>query len=126
MMSMDTKKQIKKFTKFICKKYESSDAFKINGELLEILIKESKVSFDNAETQLALMDFLMQQGLIEPVNSKDIEHITSDTIIRPTIECLNPERQGWTYRTGSNKEKSIKKIRDIDRFIDTITRWARF
>ena len=92
---MDFVNKLKKIMKFICQKYEVSDTFRSYGEGPWQLINEAGIDFGDGRAQLAAMDVLLHQGLIETVNRKGAKHITSYTKIRPTLQGLNARRQDW-------------------------------
>jgi len=94
---MDFVDKLKKFMKFIRDKYEASDTFRSYGEGPWQLIDESGIDFGDARAQLAAMDILLRQDLIEAVNRKSPKHITSYTRIRPSLQGLNATREGRDY-----------------------------
>lgn len=65
---MDFVGKLRKFMKFIRDKYEADDTFRSYGEGPWQLISESGIDFGDARAQLAAMDILLHQGLIEAVN----------------------------------------------------------
>jgi hypothetical protein len=96
---MDVVGRLKKFMKFIRDKYKANDAFRAHGEYPWPLIEESGIDFGDGEAQLAAMDILLQQGLIEVVNRKSPKHITLYHKIRPSLKALEPapgeQRRVW-------------------------------
>ncbi len=92
---MDFVSKLKKFMKFIRDKYEASHTFRSYGEGPWQLINESGIDFGDARAQLAAMDILLHQGLIEAVNRKRTKHIMSYTRIRPSLQGLKGRQQDW-------------------------------
>jgi hypothetical protein len=87
--------KLKKFIKFINKKYEDDGVFRSYGEGPWQLIDESGIDFGDAKEQLSAMDVLLKQGLIEIVNFKKYKHVTNFTKIRPTMAGLKNNQQDW-------------------------------
>jgi hypothetical protein len=71
--------------KFIFDKYETDDTFMAYGEYPWLLINESDIGFGDAAAQLAAMDILLHQGLIEVVNRKNPKHIKVYHRIKPSL-----------------------------------------
>jgi len=86
--------------KFIRDKYEDDDTFRGYGEYPWPLIEESGIDFGDAKAQLAAMDILLYQGLIEAVNSENPRHIKVAHRIRPSFKVLEAthgkQRKVWS------------------------------
>lgn len=89
---MDFVSKLKKFMKFIRDKYETDDTFRAYGEYPWSLIDESDIDFGDAAAQLAAMDILLHQGLIEVVNRENPKHIKLYHKIRPSFNALKATR----------------------------------
>jgi len=107
---MDFVNKLKEFMKFICKKYESNDTFRGYGEYSWPLIEESRIDFGDARAQLAAMDILLNQGLIEIVGKKSTRSIKITDRIRPTFKGLNTKRQDWSNIISAVTEGITKGI----------------
>jgi hypothetical protein len=96
---MDFVDKLKKFMKFIHDKYERSDTFRAYGEYPWTLISESGINFGDGNAQLAAMDILLREGLIEVVNSGGAKRVRLYYKIRPSIKVLeatpHEERRVW-------------------------------
>ena len=91
--------KLKKFMEFIRDKYERSDAFRAHGEYPWTLISESGINFGDGQAQLAAMDILLHEGLIEVVNRRSPRHIRLYYKIRPSLKVLEAtpgeQRRVW-------------------------------
>ncbi|MGA7677247.1 MAG: hypothetical protein WCA51_02595 [Dehalococcoidia bacterium] len=85
---MDSVDKLKKFMKFIRDKYEANDTFKAHGEFPWPLIEESGIDFGDSRSQLAAMEILLHQGLIEVVNRESTKQIRHYYKIRPSLKAL--------------------------------------
>lgn len=89
---MDFVSKLKQFMKFIRDKYENDDTFRAYGEYTWPLVDESGIDFGDAKAQLAAMDILLHQGLIEVVNSNNPRYIRVSHRIRPSFKALEATR----------------------------------
>ena len=89
---MDFVDKLKRFMKFIRDKYEADDTFMTHGECPWPLIDESYIDFGDGQAQLAAMDILLHQGLIEVVNCESPKHIRLYDKIRPSLKALEATR----------------------------------
>lgn len=89
---MDFVDRLKEFVKFIRDKYEADETFRAWGEFPWTLISESGIDFGDSAAQLAAMDILLHQGLIEVVNRRRPQHIKSYHKIRPSLKVLEASR----------------------------------
>jgi len=89
---MDFVHKLKSFMKFIREKYETNDTFRAHGEYPWPLIDESGIDFGDGYPQLAAMDVLLHQGLIEVVNRKSLKYIRLYHKIRPSFKALEATR----------------------------------
>jgi len=89
---MDFVGKLKEFMKFIRDKYETDDTFRAYGEYPWPLISESDVDFGDGAAQLAAMDILLHEGLIEVVNREKPRHIKLYDRIRPSFKALRATR----------------------------------
>ena len=96
---MDFVDKLKEFLKCIRRKYEASDTFRAYGEFAWPLIDECGIDLGDGQAQLAAMDILLQQGLIEVVNHKKQKHIRLNHKIRPSLKALEAtsgeQRKVW-------------------------------
>lgn len=85
--------KLKKFMKFRCKKYDTDNILRSDGKFPWQLVEESGMDFGDARAQLAAMDILLHQNLIEAVDLQGIKregvkHIWPFTKIRPSYQWL--------------------------------------
>jgi hypothetical protein len=114
---MNMEKQIKKFMKFVCQKYQVNDTFRNDGQSVTTLLGEARVKFSDDWMQSAAMSVLLQKGFIETVESQDAEKITGETKIRPTLLCLDIQHQDWINHPRSRSSEDEAFRRDMDKFI---------
>ena len=112
---MDSMGKLKKFTKFLCKKYETDDIFRSYGKGPWQLVREYGIDFGNARGQLAAMDILLHQDLIEAVDLQGIKwegvkRIWPSTKIRPSYRGLQSRQQGWSEVVSAVAEGVTKGI----------------
>ena len=112
---MDSVGKLKKFMKLLCKKYETDNILKSYGEGPWQLIRESGIDFGNAGAQLAAMDILLHQNLIEVVGLQGIKregakHIGPFTKIRPSYQGLQSRQQDWPKIVSAVAEGVTKGI----------------
>lgn len=107
--------KLKKFMKFICDKYEADDAFRAYGEFALPLIEESGIDFGDGQAQLAAMDILLHQGLIEVVNPERARHIRLHYKIRPSLKALEgipgEQRSVWQATVSAVLEGITRGIK---------------
>lgn len=92
---MDYWGKLRKFVKFINRKYEQDGTFRSYGAFPWALIGESGIDFGDAAEQLSAMDILLQDGLIECVDIKTSRHVELDSKIRPSLRGLKSTKQDW-------------------------------
>lgn len=96
---MDFVGKLKEFVKFIRDKYEADGTFRARGAYPWPLIEECGIDFGDGQAQLAAMDILLHQGLIEVVNRKNPKHIRLYHRIRPSLKALEAtsgqQRRVW-------------------------------
>ncbi|HUX48129.1 MAG TPA: hypothetical protein VMV76_02980 [Dehalococcoidia bacterium] len=92
---MDFVDKLKKFMKFINKKYQKDDVFRSYGQGPWQLVNESGIDFGSARAQLEAMNILLREGLIEVVNFRTAKQVASYTKIRPSLKGLNSTKQDW-------------------------------
>jgi len=112
---MDSIGKLKKFMKFLCKKYETDDTFRAYGEYPWTLINESGIDFGDARAQLAAMNIILHQGLIEAVDLQGIKvegakRIQSSTKIRPSYKGLQSRQHDWPEIISAVTEGITKGI----------------
>ena len=112
---MDSMGKLKKFMKFLCKKYETDNILKSYGKGPWQLIRESGIDFGNASAQLAAMDILLHQDLIEAVDlqgikREGIKHIGPSPKIRPSYQGLKSRQQDWPEIISAVAEGITKGI----------------
>lgn len=112
---MDTIGKLEKFMKFLCKNYEIDNVLKSHGKGPLQLVGKSGIDFGDARAQLAAMDMLLGQDLIEAVDlrgikQKGVKHISSYTKIRPSYKGLQSRRQDWTEIVSAMAEGGMKGI----------------
>ncbi len=111
---MEIVKQLQKFMKTTCKKYNKDNAFKENGATVQTLIHDSGVKFGMVETQFAALNILLEKGFIEPVESG--KTIGLGTRIKLTPLCLDAVHQDWINdKIKSGESKKLNQ--DIESFI---------
>ena len=86
--------------KFLCNKYQTDNVIRSYGEGPWQLVGESGIAFGDARAQLAAMDILLYQDLIEAVGLRGIKlagvkHISPYTKIRPSYKGLQSGRHDW-------------------------------
>jgi len=112
---MDSMGKLKKFMKFLCKKYETDDILRSYGEGPWQLTEESGVDFGDARAQLAAMDILLHQDLIEGVDlqgtkREGAKRIWPSTKIRPSYKGLQGKQQDWPKIVSAVAEGVTKGI----------------
>jgi len=112
---MDTAAKLNKFMKFLCKKYATDDVLKSHGEGAWQLVEESGIDFGDAGAQLAAMDILLRQDLIEAVDRygikrEGVKHVGPFTKIRPSYQGLQSKRQDWPKIVSAVAEGVTKGI----------------
>lgn len=85
---MDFLKKLEKLMLFICEKYERDDDFRQYGDYPWPLIEGSGIEFGDAGAQLAAMDILRKQGLIEVVRPTRSAKIVSYSRVRPSLKGM--------------------------------------
>ena len=107
--------KLKKFIKFLCKKYETDNILKSYGGFPWSLISESGIDFGDAKAQLAAVDMLLHQGLIEAVDlqgtrREGVKRIRPSTKIRPSYQGLQDRQQDWPKIVSAVAEGVTKGI----------------
>lgn len=92
---MDYLAKLKRFMKFINRKYEQEGTFRSYGEFPWTLISESKIDFGDAREQLTAMDILLQQELIEFADIQKGRHVEMTSKIRPSLQGLKSTKHEW-------------------------------
>ena len=112
---MDSIGKLKKFMNFLCKKYETDDVLRSYGQGPWQMVEESGIDFGDARAQLAAMNIILHQGLIEAVDLQGIKregarHIQSYTKIRPSYKGLQSRQQDWPKIVSAITEGITKGI----------------
>jgi len=99
--NVDIIDKLEKLMVFMCEKYEREAVFRRNGQGTWQLIRESGIDFGDAGSQLAAMDILRRQGLVEVVRPTTSVKILSSSRVRPTLrgfELVRDKKKSFVKR----------------------------